>query len=130
MLDALYGWIQNISVYLIVTAAVLHAVPGKDYGKYIRFFSGLVLILLVFTPIINLMGAGEIFDTSYRSKMSEMDRQEIELAGTLYDEADLSEALGVSVDIQRDETYMEKNAGSGESAQGDRIKVEEIKVGQ
>ena len=49
MLEGIYGWIQDISVYLIVMAAVMHAIPGKDYGKYIRFFSGLVLILLLST---------------------------------------------------------------------------------
>ena len=56
MLQQLYGWIQNIAVYLIVAAAVMHAIPGKDYGKYVRFFSGLVLILLLFTPVLNLTG--------------------------------------------------------------------------
>ena len=50
MLEELYGWIQNIAVYLIVTSAIMHAIPGKEYEKYVRFFSGLVLILLLFTP--------------------------------------------------------------------------------
>ena len=61
MLQQLYGWIQNIAVYLIVAAAVMHAIPGKDYGKYVRFFSGLVLILLLFTPVLNLTGMVERF---------------------------------------------------------------------
>ena len=40
-------WIQNIAVYLIISAAILHAVPENGYRKYIRFFTGLVLILLL-----------------------------------------------------------------------------------
>ena len=52
MLEEIYSWIQNISVYLIVTAAVMHAIPGKEYEKYVRFFSGLVLILLLLTPLL------------------------------------------------------------------------------
>ena len=56
MLEEIYSWIQNISVYLIVTAAVMHAIPGKEYEKYVRFFSGLVLILLLFTPLLKLTG--------------------------------------------------------------------------
>ena len=46
MLEEVYKWIQNIAVYLVVVTAMLHAVPGKDYERYIRFFSGLVLIVL------------------------------------------------------------------------------------
>ena len=42
MLEEVYKWIQNIAVYLVVVTAMLHAVPGKDYERYIRFFSGLV----------------------------------------------------------------------------------------
>ena len=52
MLEEVYKWIQNIAVYLVVVTAMLHAVPGKDYERYIRFFSGLVLIVLIFFYII------------------------------------------------------------------------------
>lgn len=40
MFRQLYDWIQNIAVYLILVSAVMHAIPGKDYEKYIRFFRG------------------------------------------------------------------------------------------
>ena len=39
MLEEVYKWIQNIAVYLVVVTAMLHAVPGKDYERYIRFAS-------------------------------------------------------------------------------------------
>ena len=61
MLEELYGWIQNIAVYLIVTSAIMHAIPGKEYEKYVRFFSGLVLILLLFTPLLKLTGKEGVF---------------------------------------------------------------------
>ena len=32
-----YKWIQNIAVYLVVVTAMLHAVPGKDYERYIGY---------------------------------------------------------------------------------------------
>lgn len=38
MLEEVYKWIQNIAVYLVVVTAMLHAVPGKDYERYILFF--------------------------------------------------------------------------------------------
>lgn len=55
MLEEVYKWIQNIAVYLVVVTAMLHAVPGKDYERYIRFFSGLVLIVLIFMPVLSVL---------------------------------------------------------------------------
>ena len=59
MFQQIYKWIQNITVYLIITAAVMHAVPGKDYGKYVLLFSGVMLILLLATPLMNLKGIND-----------------------------------------------------------------------
>lgn len=56
MFDYIYEWIQNIAFYLVLVTAVLHAVPGKDYKKYIRFFTGLVLILMILTPLLQVFG--------------------------------------------------------------------------
>ena len=56
MFDYLYEWIQNIAFYLVLVTAVLHAVPDKGYQKYIRFFTGLVLILMIVTPVLRLFG--------------------------------------------------------------------------
>src|SRR5699024_3905168 len=78
MFQQIYKWIQNITVYLIITAAVMHAVPGKDYGKYVRFFSGLILILLLATPLLNLTGMNEKFETLYRNNEYKLEKQEIE----------------------------------------------------
>lgn len=56
MFDYLYEWIQNIAFYLVLVTAVLHAVPDKAYKKYVRFFTGLVLILMIITPVLRLFG--------------------------------------------------------------------------
>ena len=64
MLEEVYKWIQNIAVYLVVVTAMLHAVPGKDYERYIRFFSGLVLIVLIFMPVLSVFGMKETFGAS------------------------------------------------------------------
>ena len=49
-------WIQKIISMLLVMSAVLQVIPGKDYEKYIRFFCGLVLILLALSPVAALKG--------------------------------------------------------------------------
>ena len=89
MFRQLYDWIQNIAVYLIVVSAVMHAVPGKEYEKYIRFFSGLILILLLFMPLMNLTGIADEFVSLYKSQEYEMNRREIENAEEMIRDADI-----------------------------------------
>lgn len=129
MLEEIYRWIQNISVYLIVMAAVMHAIPGKDYGKYIRFFSGLVLILLLSAPLLKLAGMEGTFRTIYKGQEYEMERREIERAEEIYEQSEIFDFLGVDPG---------EDAEAGESALTDRdgsqseemIKVEEIEIGE
>ena len=56
MFEYLYGWLEDLSFYLILVTAVLYVLPSNSYRKYIRFFTGLVLILLLLNPILNLFG--------------------------------------------------------------------------
>lgn len=146
MLEQICGWIQDISVYLVVTAAVMHAIPGKDYGKYIRFFSGLILILLVAAPLLNLTGMQQTFDTLYKGNEYEMEKEEIERAAQLYESSLLSDIIPDDVEERIAE---EQNAGTGEAdatvqdagagedgsapeqrGKADRIEVGEIEIGQ
>ena len=122
MFRQLYDWIQNIAVYLIFVSAVMHAIPGKDYEKYIRFFSGLILILLLFTPLLNLTGMAEEFTSLYKSREYEMDRKEIEDAEEMFRNADLLDFVP-----EEYRGYMENEE---DEENGGRIEVEEIRIGE
>lgn len=129
MLEEIYGWIQNISVYLIVMAAVMHAIPGKDYGKYIRFFSGLVLILLLSTPLLKLAGMEGTFRTLYRGKEYELERREIERAEEIYEQSEIFEFLGA--DPGEDAETGESGLTNEDEAWNEgMIEVEEIEIGK
>lgn len=145
MLEEIYGWLQNISVYLIVMAAVMHAIPGKDYGKYIRFFSGLVLILMLSSPLLRLAGMEGTFRTLYKGKEYEMERREIERAEELYEQSGIFDLLGTDPGEGTDtgERGMTDEAGTWNGSQdGSRdrvqddgqnegmIEVEEIEIGK
>lgn len=134
MFRQLYDWIQNIAVYLIVVSAVMHAVPGKEYEKYIRFFSGLILILLLFMPLMNLTGIADEFVRLYKSQEYEMNRREIENAEEMIRDADIldfvpEEYRGAS---SSEDAGMEGgSSGTAEAEEsGDRIEVGEIRIGE
>ena len=66
-------WIQKIISMLLVMSAVLQVIPGKDYEKYIRFFCGLVLILLALSPVAALKGMkAEQFYQQYEKEIERM----------------------------------------------------------
>lgn len=126
MFEQIYGWIQNITVYLIVTAAILHAVPGKDYGKYIRFFSGLILILLLATPVLSLTDMRGRFEELYRSSEYELEKQEIEKVEEIYRNSGLSDYFPTEENGNEPGNMTEAD---GEYGTG-RINVGEIEIGQ
>lgn len=134
MFRQLYDWIQNIAVYLIVVSAVMHAVPGKEYEKYIRFFSGLILILLLFMPLMNLTGIADEFVSLYKSQEYEMNRREIENAEEMIRDADIldfvpEEYRGASG--SEDAGTEGGSSGTAEAEEsGDRIEVGEIRIGE
>ncbi|HIY30445.1 MAG TPA: stage III sporulation protein AF [Candidatus Mediterraneibacter avicola] len=127
MLEEIYGWIQNISIYLIVTAAVMHAVPGKEYEKYVRFFSGLVLILLLFTPLLRLTGREESFQNIYQSNEYELEKKAIEEAQEWFEDESFLEFL--PEEYRNGQGAYDGEEGQEESRRGG-IEVEEIKIGE
>lgn len=50
-MEELFSWIRSITYYLIFITVVENLLPNKKYEKYIKLFSGMVLILLVLKPI-------------------------------------------------------------------------------
>lgn len=54
-MEAIYGWVKNLVCFYIFITAILHLLPKESYRKYIRFFTGLLLVILVLTPIFSLL---------------------------------------------------------------------------
>lgn len=67
MFEYLYEWLQNLAFYMILVTAVMHVIPNGGYEKYIRFFCGLILVILLATPLISLFGAGAHFQKIYEN---------------------------------------------------------------
>lgn len=112
ILDAVYEWMKNLAFYLVIMTAVMEVVPGSTYKKYIQFFTGLVLILLVVTPILNFTGAFEDYQTEYHI-LEERLQEETERQKEKLESADVSELFS-----------------KGNEVRTDRIEVEDIKIGE
>ena len=78
MFAYLYEWIRNVAFYLVLVTALLHVLPRSGYQKYIRFFTGLVLILLVLAPVLKLFQMEEELRDAYRDDSWLEQSEEIE----------------------------------------------------
>ena len=60
MFTVLYDWMYQITFYLVIFTAALQLLPSGNYIKYVKFFVGLVLILLVVSPVMKVVGTGDL----------------------------------------------------------------------
>lgn len=65
MLESIYQWIENIAFYMVIIVAIMQMVSGETYKKYIRFFSGMILILMLIHPMLNIFRIGEVQTNAY-----------------------------------------------------------------
>lgn len=112
MFAYLYEWIRNVAFYMILVMVVIQILPNNEYKKYVRFFTGLVLVLLIATPVLKLFGMDMSLSNIYHNSTYESEIQKIEDATAYIQDVDVTE-------------YLEEEIADEES-----IKVEEIQIGQ
>lgn len=49
--------IREIGIFMIAAQAVVHFAPGRQYEKYIKSVSGIIILLLFLKPVLQLSGA-------------------------------------------------------------------------
>ena len=81
MFEYLYEWMKNIAFYMVLITAVIHILPNSDYKKYIRFFTGMVLVVMLATPLLKIFGMehplGSLYDSKeYQEQMKKIKREE------------------------------------------------------
>ena len=54
MFDGIYGWLRDVAVFFILMTAVLNILPEAKYRKYVQFFLGLVMVVVLCRPILAL----------------------------------------------------------------------------
>lgn len=122
-LDWLYEWIKNIAFYMIIVSVVLNVLPGNRYQKYIQFFSGIVLILLAFLPIVRLTGKEQTIKELYEGYSYKQKKEEFEQMEKYFTDTDILEFLP--------EEYLQDEEGQEEKQQeNERVKIDSIVIGE
>ena len=59
MRQEIYQWMKDLAFFHVLTTAILHILPDKRYEQYVRLFMGLLLILLICTPVFAVVGKSQ-----------------------------------------------------------------------
>lgn len=92
-MEYLYEWVQNIAVYLVLMTAIIQAIPSKEYQPYVKFYMGLVIVLMLCSPIIKVMGLEERVKVTYSAKKYRMEFDELLEQSNVMREVDLGEYI-------------------------------------
>lgn len=78
-----YEWIKNIVFFYILMTAVMHLLPQSSYRKYLRFFGGLVVAVLLLHPLLEVLGKEEelLERVFYESFWQDMETAALDMEG-------------------------------------------------
>ena len=122
MLDWLYEWIKNLAFYMIIVSVIFKVLPGNGYQKYIQFFSGIVFILLVFLPIVRVLGKEQTIKDLYEGYSYEQKKEEMEMMENYFTDTNILDFLP--------EEYLQDGEGQGEQLENETVRIEPVVIGE
>lgn len=93
MFEYLYEWIRNIAFYMILSTVLLEALPVSEYKKYIRFFMGMILVLLLMMPIWKVFGTAQFLESVFDSSVYEKEVERMEEVSKKLREVDVNDYM-------------------------------------
>lgn len=131
MVRYLYEWIENLTVYMVLVTAAIQVIPGTGYKKYVRFFTGLILILMLMSPVLKIFGMDGGFENLYDSETYRRQVQKMEDAASYLGEVKIEDYLGKDYFGEDGASGAEDGlSDTGKEGETDAIEVEEIQVGR
>lgn len=123
MLSYLYEWVKNIAYYMILVTVAVQVIPKSGYKKYIRFFTGLLLILLLSEPILKAAGMEQAFTELYENASYKQEIQEIEEKTKYLEDVELPSSIYEGTE--------EEDGINGETEENNQdIEIGEVVIGQ
>ena len=69
MTEAIYDWMKNLVFFFLFMAAILNCLPDNQYRKYVQFFLGLVLLVLLAGPLLKAVNLDIILKDTLSSEV-------------------------------------------------------------
>lgn len=69
-MDGVFQWIKSIVFYLILLTAVTHLMPNNKYVRYVRIFSGMLMVVIVIRPVMGIFSSELSFDKTFEKMLN------------------------------------------------------------
>lgn len=100
----IYEWMKNLAVFYIFLTVVTHLVPDGRYEEYIRFFMGLLLILLMMAPLLEVMNLKSQVESLISQYEMEEQNLELQIQDFSLGESSLEEYMRQEIFAEEGET--------------------------
>ena len=78
MAETLQKVIQSVLVYILIVTVLRGIVKNPRYGQYFLFFSGVILILILISPVLSLFRSEDGWYRYLEENMLQLDRNRID----------------------------------------------------
>lgn len=78
-MDAIFGWIKNIVCFLCFVNLFLQLLPNNSFQKYVRFFAGILLVIIVLGPLADIAGLKGKFEAAWQKENLKGEYSELEI---------------------------------------------------
>ena len=135
MKELLFGWVQDIAFYTLLMVVVLHVLPEKSQRKYLQFFMGIVLMILVISPFLSALGLERQLDETYARQTYDQELQEflerqkvIEEEYQRHVEEKLDEAREEAASLKEEQREQEEQEEETAPREGEGSGIPEIHI--
>ena len=73
-MQAILDMVRMIAVFYLLEQMVLQLIPGERYERYVRFYLGLLLVLLLLQPVFQIFRLSEQLDQKVFLQEREMEQ--------------------------------------------------------
>lgn len=72
-MQAILDMVRMIAIFYLLEQMVLQLIPGERYERYVRFYLGLLLVLLLLQPVFQIFRLSEQLDQKVFLQEREME---------------------------------------------------------
>ena len=75
----IYSWIKCLAIFYILLTMLIHLVPTGKYQRYVRFFMGLLLMVMLITPMLSILEKAKTLPESFSSLYQQEEKKRLTL---------------------------------------------------
>ena len=68
MTETIYSWMRNLVCYCLVYSIVMNIVPQKQYQMYIKNFMGMLLVVMILTPVLQFFLSDRVLKEFFQTE--------------------------------------------------------------